>query len=324
MNKRDSAVLVVASLATATVALVGATSAVITKVFSKLAFNRAKPKILDKVSEKLSKSYTESDYFKRSQAASAKLESLPLERVEITALDGTRLVGHWQVHPEAKRIILAAHGWRSSWSNDFGVASEFWNENQCSVLYIEQRGQGQSGGDYMGFGMTERFDIQSWISWINQRSGGSLPIYLAGISMGASTVLMASGMDLPENVHGIMADCGFTSAKAIWKHVYEDTMHLPYNSVRAKLMDDICKNKIRCTSDDYSTLKAMETNTRPVLFVHGTDDSFVPVTMTYENYKACKAPKRLLIVPGAEHGLSFLVEEENYKNAVLSFFRDYD
>ena len=62
----------------------------------------------------------------------------------------------------------------------------------------------------------------------------------------------------------------------------------------------------------------------PVLFVHGTDDKFVPVEMTYENYKACAAPKRLLIVPGAEHGMSYLINREEYQKTVLNFWRDFD
>ena len=77
-------------------------------------------------------------------------------------------------------------------------------------------------------------------------------------------------------------------------------------------------------TDGYSTLEALETNKIPVLFVHGTDDSFVPIEMTYENYKACKAPRRLLVVPGADHGMSFLVDTDGYKNAVIAFWKDFD
>ncbi len=149
----------------------------------------------------------------------------------------------------------------------------------------------------MGFGMLERYDCLDWIQWINENIGTGLPLYLCGVSMGASTVLMAAGFQLPENVHGILADCGFTSTDAIWRHVTETGMHLSYGMLGA-IADSICKEKIHISPRDYSTLEAMRTNHLPVLFVHGTDDSLVPVEMSYENYKACIGPKRLLVVRG--------------------------
>ena len=62
----------------------------------------------------------------------------------------------------------------------------------------------------------------------------------------------------------------------------------------------------------------------PVLFVHGTDDHFVPIEMTYENFKACRAPKHLLVVPGAEHGLSYFINKDRYEQAFKDFWERYD
>lgn len=81
------------------------------------------------------------------------------------------------------------------------MVSDCWKRNRCSVLYAEQRGQGNSGGDFIGFGQIERYDCLDWIHWVSERCGTELPIYLCGVSMGATTVLMAAGLDLPENVH---------------------------------------------------------------------------------------------------------------------------
>ena len=75
---------------------------------------------------------------------------------------------------------------------------------------------------------------------------------------------------------------------------------------------------------EYSCTDAMRECKVPVLFVHGTDDRFVPVEMTYENYKACTAPKRLLVVPGAEHGVSYLVDQTGYETAVQKFWAEFD
>ena len=150
-----------------------------------------------------------------------------------------------------------------------------------------------------------------------------LPIYLGGVSMGASTVLMASGLDLPGNVVGIVADSGFTSPHAIWKHVVENNLHLPYGIHKAAA-EELCRKKLRMKAGAYSTTAALACTDIPVLFIHGTDDRFVPIEMTYENYKACASEKHLLIVPGAEHAMSYVVDKAAYENAIRNFWKLYD
>lgn len=251
------------------------------------------------------------------------LQNMENELVEIQSYDGTKLVGHWFQNPDEKRIVVAMHGWRSSWPRDFSLIADFWMKNGCSVLFAEQRGQGESGGDYMGFGLMERFDAAEWAKWANCEKSETLPIYLAGISMGASTILMSATLDLPKNVCGMMADCGYTSPHEIWKHVVENNLHLSYG-ILGRIADDMCRKKIRVGTKDFSTVDAMQKNEIPVLFFHGSDDHFVPVEMTYENYKACAAEKRLLIVPGAEHGMCYYADRERYEKAVQDFWREFD
>ena len=90
----------------------------------------------------------------------------------------------------------------------------------------------------MGFGLLERYDCADWAAWVQTQC--PLPIYLSGISMGATTVLMTSGLSLPENVCVIMADCGFTSPYAIWEHVAKENLHLTYSDARRKTINKIC------------------------------------------------------------------------------------
>lgn len=250
------------------------------------------------------------------------LERAGCVTVETESHDGLRLVGHWLEADQPKRIIVAMHGWRGSWARDFGLISEFWREQGCSVLFAEQRGQGASEGDHIGFGLLERHDCLRWIRWVTENHPG-LPVYLAGVSMGATTVLMTGGMELPEAVRGILADCGYTSAHAIWKHVAEHNLHLHYGFYAASA-NDLCRRRIDLDARDYSTLDAMAECEVPVLFVHGTDDSFVPISMTYENYKACAAPKRLLVVPGADHAMSYLTDRQAYEKALVEFWKSFD
>lgn len=137
--------------------------------------------------------------------------------------------------------------------------------------------------------------------------------------MGASTVLMAADR-LPGNVAGIIADCGYTTAEAIIRHVSRQ-IHLPEGLGFA-----LAKTDARLFGGvDLSAASAPEALVRcraPVLFIHGEDDSFVPADMSRENYEACTALKRFLTVPGAEHAMSFLVDEEAYTTAVKEFLSE--
>ena len=91
-----------------------------------------------------------------------------------------------------------------------------------------------------------------------------------------------------------------------------------------KIVDDLCKKKIQVGTKDYTTLDAMKACRVPVLFIHGTEDAFVPIEMTYENYKVCHAPKRLWVVPGATHAMSYLVDKEGYQKVLKEFWQSYD
>jgi len=288
-----------------------------------IALDRAESKDVQKSKQKLMNSEEYAEIFQMLNEKGSQLEAREHEVIEITSHDGLKLIGHWFTVPHAKRTVIAMHGWRSCWSRDFGAIADFWMDNGCNILFAEQRAQGGSDGEHMGFGIVERHDCLAWIHEINHRVDDELPLYLAGISMGASTVLMTAGFDLPDNVRGIIADCGFTSPHAIWKHVVQNNLHLPYGIYHSTAMDAYRK-KLNAEADEYSCTQAMEQSVTPVLFIHGTDDHFVPVNMTFENYKACKAPKRLFVVPGADHGMSYLVDQSGYEAVCRAFWKDFD
>lgn len=325
MKKRTKKLLIGSGIFAVGFAAVSAVSHALTNYLVKVALDREQPKpVGDKAKAQLMGSEKIGELMKQAEEEAQKLEQAGCRQVEITAQDGITLIGHLHTCENAKRTIIAMHGWRSSWSRDFGLIADFWHGSDCNVLYAEQRGQGGSGGDYMGFGMLERYDCLAWINWINENGYADIPIYLCGVSMGAATVLMTAGFALPQNVCGIVADCAFISAQSIWKHVMQNNIHLAYSGVRSTVIDDLCKKKIQVGPNEYSTLDAMKVCSVPVLFIHGTDDHFVPVEMTYENYKACTAEKRLFVVPGADHGMSYYVNPEEYKSIVKKFWADHD
>ncbi len=323
MNGKAKKIITASALAAVGITGVFAASHALTYYMMRIALDRIEPKVMTRAKAQLMGSKENQALLTRLRVASAALEERVSEEVEIIAHDGIKLVGHYWPCDNAKRTVVAMHGWRSSWSMDFGAIADFWHENGCNILFAEQRGQNKSGGEYMGFGLMERYDCRRWVEWVNANGSAFLPVYLGGISMGATTVLMAAGLNLPPNVVGIVADCGFTSPQAIWQHVAEDNLHISYG-IRRAAADDLCRKRIKVGAGSYSTTEALKNTDIPVLLVHGTDDRFVPIEMTYENYKACASPKRLLVVPGAEHGTSYLVDREQYEEKILSFWRDYD
>lgn len=322
MQRRTKYVLIGSGITAAVMALTESVRLATAQYFVDLALNREVPPYPLRAERHLVSSSATEQMLSQIQNAGKRLAAKPHKTMQIQSRDGTRLWGHWMPAEHPKRIVVAMHGWRSTWDNDFGMVGDFLHQNDCSVLYAEQRGQGQSGGQYMGFGLTERYDCLDWVNRVNEETGGNLPVYLCGISMGASTVLMAGGLALPDNVRGILADCGYTSAVDIWKHVAK-TLHLSYG-ICAKSVGRLARKRLCIAMDTESCPHALAHCRVPVLFVHGTDDRFVPVKMTYENYKACAAPKRLFIVPGAEHGMSYLVDRAGYESAVRNFWTEFD
>lgn len=300
----------------------GAASFALTRELVSIAVDRECPgKIMEKARRRFSGNARNGAFLAHLGRMALKLRRTQTETVTLTARDGEKLVGHWRPCPQPKRIVIAMHGWRSTWDQSFGMISDFLYKNNCSVLYAEQRGQGSSGGAHMGLGALERYDCQSWAVWTSQIS--DLPIYLAGVSMGATTVLMATELNLPGQVRGIIADCGFTSPEDIGRHVVRNNLHLSY-SLRAAVADTLCRRKNRAGLRGCSAAAALKKNHLPVLFVHGAEDDLVPVSMTYENYKACAGPKELLIVPGADHGMSYYMDRPRYEGALRSFWEKYD
>ena len=225
-------------------------------------------------------------------------------------------------HP-AKNILLLIHGYRAGGLTDFAGLYRFSHEQGYDLLVPFQRSHGPSEGKYICFGVKERYDCRDWAEYAVRLAGKNCNLYLSGISMGCATVLMAAGLPLPSNVRAIIADCGFTSPKEILKTVLKRDYHLPAFPLM-NLTELLTRWRAGFGYSDASTLDAMKNCRIPVLFIHGEKDSFVPVQMTLDNYMACRAPKELLIVPGAVHAAASLQDPEGYQRAVLTFMKKYE
>ena len=244
------------------------------------------------------------------------------EELFLTSRDGLRLRGAYLEAPEAKGCVLLFHGFRSCGEFDFSLVLPMLYENGYSTLLVDQRSHNRSQGRYIGYGILERYDCQRWAWLMHNKLGGRLPLFLEGLSMGASTVMMASDLPMPPSVRGIIADCGFNSAWEEIRHCIHQWYHISSFPI-LPLTDLACRAAAGYSLKETTAARSLSRSSLPVLFVHGTGDDFVPASMTEENYAAAGGEKRRVLVDKAGHGLSYLVAEEQCREALLRFLRDY-
>ena len=237
--------------------------------------------------------------------------------VYLTSKDGLKLHGYWIPAENPKGTVVLAHGYRSTMLVDFSGAFKHYHSMGFNILAPQQRAHGESEGKYITFGVKESEDFRQWIDYHNEHFGHQ-QMFLSGLSMGASTVLMAGGRELPPNVMGILADCGYSTQKGIMYEVIR----------KMKLPPVLCYPFVRLAArlfggfdlEDTSALEAVKQVKVPVIFFHGETDDLVPCYMSRELYDACPTRKKLVTIPGAGHGLAFPVDREKYLAELLDFF----
>ena len=243
------------------------------------------------------------------------------ELVETQSFDGLRLVGHYIPRENARGVALLFHGYHGAWNFDFSCSIPYYHSLGFSILSVSERAHGESDGRYLTYGVKERYDVRTWIDYVNQRFGSDTPILIGGLSMGAATVQMACGLDLPKNVRACVSDCGFTTPDEIGVHVLR-RQKLPVWLLWPQVAL-LCRVLAGFSLKEYSTLTAQRKNHIPTFFAHGEADDLVPCEMTLRNYKACRAEKHLLTVPGATHGVSYLVDRPRYEREIKEFLDRY-
>lgn len=244
--------------------------------------------------------------------------ALPHEDVEVTAFDGLTLRGRYYEYIPGAPIELMFHGYRGNSERDMpGGALRSYRVGR-NALIVDQRASGSSDGSVITFGINERKDCLSWVEFMIKKFGPEVKIILTGISMGGATVMMAAGEELPDNVIGILSDCGYSSPKEIICKVMRQ------RGLPAKLIYPLVKLGARLYGrfdlEETSSLEALQRSKTPVIFFHGESDDFVPCDMSRACFEACASPKRLVTIPDAGHGLAYPVDSERYIRELKDFF----
>lgn len=245
-------------------------------------------------------------YFKESKA----------EHVYIQSGDGLLLHGI-MVDNSSDNWVIICHPYRAEAGIMGGFANIF-DDFGFSILAVDQRGHGASEGKYIGMGWHDSFDVLAWIDYLNDnKRAGEILLY--GVSMGGATVMMASGHDLPDNVKGVIEDCGYSSIKEQFKYVLKTKNKLPsFPILQFASIVSLIRAKYSFLTDG-NALAQVRKNTCPILFIHGEDDDTVPIKMMNKLYRASGGEKHKFTVPGAKHIGSIDMDEEKYRDILYSF-----
>lgn len=236
----------------------------------------------------------------------------------IQSEDGLKLHATWFPKDDCKKIVICFHGYTSQGMSDYIGLSGYYLKQGYSMLLVDERAHGQSEGKYIGFGCLDRKDAMKWIAHIVKECGDDVQILLHGTSMGGTTVLMTSGLELPPQVKGIISDCAFTSPKEVFTHVLKHMIHLPAFPIM-QISEILNRRWAGYGLDECNAAREVKKAKVPILFIHGSADTFVPCSMCDEIYQNCSSPKQKLIVDDAAHAESYYKDTVAYDKALDVF-----
>ena len=249
------------------------------------------------------------------------LSAAPQAELEAESADGYKLKARVFYQKEkSHKWVLLLHGY-TGWKEEMNPIACKYALKGYQVLTPDMRCHGESEGDFIGMGWTDRADNMIWIRYILSQDPQA-EIVIHGQSMGASCALMMAGEKMPDNVKAVVSDCAYTDVYSIFKKQLREWFHLP----PFPLLDAanvVLQMRGGYNIKEASALEQVKKTSLPVLFIHGNEDAFIPAEMAEELYQAAGGEKELLIVEGAGHAQSQDKDPEAYYGTVFSFTDKY-
>ena len=256
--------------------------------------------------------------------SSKRMNQTEHKHVFIKTHDGLKLNGHLYDLFEGRPLMIFFHGYHGSYLRDGYGSFRYCMDHRINILMIEQRAHCKSEGSTISFGINERLDAAKWVSYAKEIMPAGTKIILSGVSMGAATVMMASDLvDSDESVLCYIEDCGYTSPKEIIINTANSTSELlgksyPLAKLAAKINGHF-------DLESSSAIESISKISKPMLFIHGGNDGFVPTPMCKRLFDACSSKnKNMKIIEGAEHAIAALVGYDEYETAITDFLQTID
>lgn len=252
------------------------------------------------------------------------VEAQKFEHRTLTSHDGLKLSGYYlPASKPTNKLVILTHGYLGH-AKQMGLYGQYYYKDLGYNIFMpDARGHGESGGDYYGFGWPDRLDLIDWTALLVDELGPDTEVVYHGLSMGAATVLMASGEEkIPRQVKAIIADSPYKSVYQLFAYQMNRMFYLP----AFPLLDStslLTKVRAGYSFRSASALKKVEKTNVPILYIHGEADTFVPTKMAEELYEHTSSEAELLLIPGANHGEAFALAEDEYKKRVNQFLGRY-
>ena len=254
--------------------------------------------------------------------SSKRMEQTEHKHVFITSDDGLKLNGHlYDMFPD-RPLVIFFHGYHGSYLRDGYGTFRYCMSHNLNILLIEERAHCKSEGHIISFGVNERKDAAKWVEFAKSVMPKGTKIILSGVSMGAATVMMASDLvDKDPQIVAFIEDCGYTSPKAIIQNTAANMFKpMKYCYPLAKLAAKIDGH---FDLDSSSALESVSKIKKPMLFIHGSIDTFVPTPMCEILYNACTSEKKSFkIINNAKHAIAALVGYDEYEKSIDEFLKD--
>ena len=262
------------------------------------------------------------EYINANQEGREYIYSLNPEDLYINSFDNLKLHALF-INNNTNKTIICVHGYKAKDGlYDFGMSAKFLNSLGYNLLFVDNRAHGLSQGKYIGFGVLDSIDVNSWVDYLvtnmNQET-----IILYGLSMGAATVLNTDSSPDSSPVKAIIADCGFASGYDEVAYQIKKMYHLPSFPL-VPISNILLKLLAKYSLKDKEAYKSIKNYKNNLLIIHGSKDHFVPTSDAYKIFDNATCKKKLLIIKDASHAKSYLKDTKLYEKTVREFLDEID
>ncbi len=244
-----------------------------------------------------------------------------LHDTTITNLRGNRLHAWYVDAPHATgNTAVLVHGYQSN-PIQMMMLGYLYHHLGWNILLPDQEAHAQSEGEWIQMGWFDRQNILQWTE-VAHKKYDSDTLVVHGISMGAATTMCLAGDSTPDYVRAFVEDCGYTSVWDEFKGELKSRFGLPAFPL-LHLTSLSCKLQLGWSFQEASPLHQVAKCHKPMLFIHGTADTYVPAPMVLPLFQAKPEPKRIWLAPGSGHAGSYKDHPEEYTHQVVEFLQTY-
>ena len=244
-----------------------------------------------------------------------RMREYPHEDAYIKSYDHKKL--HARIYKQnSDTVVIMCHGYRGTPCRDFSGGAYDMIESGYNVILIDERGHMESEGHSITFGVEEKRDLALWIKYAKETFGEDKRLVLVGISMGGATVLLAS--DLLSEKDLVIADCPYSTPKEIISETLKTTLHMnPKIFWPIANLTSIIYGHANLAKDDAN--EHVKKSKAKIMIIHGEDDTLVPYRFSYRIKEENPDKVRYELFPGAEHGISYLIDKPRYQRVIKEF-----